>query len=77
VVIFAIAIGIFTFNYPDSAVSYIQSYLVKEKEPSLGDLIGLGIIGDSQSDEYRADDNRGSNFPSSTLNWVEILEQER
>jgi hypothetical protein len=36
-------------------------------------LKGVGIIGDSNSDEYRADDNRGGVFAATTLNWVEQL----
>lgn len=38
---------------------------------------GVGVIGDSQSDEYRADDNRGGDYASTTFNWVEILEKKR
>lgn len=35
----------------------------------------LGIMSDSSSDEYRADDNRGGGTPyaATTLNWVELL----
>ena len=37
-------------------------------------LIGpLGILSDSNSDEYRADDNRGGSYAATTLNWVELL----
>ena len=40
--------------------------------------IHLGIMGDSNSDEYRADDNnRGSTYASTTLNWVEQLQRYR
>jgi hypothetical protein len=34
---------------------------------------GFGILGDSNSDEYRADDNRGGEYAATTLNWVELL----
>ena len=34
---------------------------------------GYGIIGDSNSDEYRADDNRGGTYAATTLNFVELL----
>ncbi|MGZ9164528.1 MAG: SGNH/GDSL hydrolase family protein [Anaerolineales bacterium] len=34
---------------------------------------GIGILGDSTSDEYRADDVRGGLYAESTLNWVELL----
>jgi hypothetical protein len=33
---------------------------------------GFGVMGDSGSDEYRADDNRGG-AAHRTLNWVELL----
>ncbi len=37
--------------------------------------IRVGIIGDSNSDEYRADDNRagGTPYAETTLSWVELL----
>ncbi|TVP45584.1 MAG: hypothetical protein EA350_08520 [Gemmatimonadales bacterium] len=34
---------------------------------------GVGILGDSNADEYRADDNRGGAYAATTLNWVELL----
>ena len=34
---------------------------------------GFGVMGDSGSDEYRADDNRGGTYAATTLNWVELL----
>ena len=34
---------------------------------------GIGIMGASNSDEYRADDNRGGTYSDTTLNWVEQL----
>ena len=38
---------------------------------------GFAIMGDSGSDEYRADDNRGGSYSASTLNWVEQLVRQR
>ena len=40
-------------------------------------VIHLGIMGDSASDEYRADDNRGGAYASTTLSWDELLERYR
>ncbi|NLG70980.1 MAG: hypothetical protein GX495_02890 [Chloroflexi bacterium] len=40
-------------------------------------IIGIGIMGDSNSDEYQADDSRGGNFRQYTLNWVEQLARAR
>ena len=38
---------------------------------------GIGIMGDSTSDEYRADDARGGEFSETTLNWMEQLVKNR
>ncbi len=38
---------------------------------------GIGVIGDSQSDEYQADDARGYEYAPTTLNWVEQLVKSR
>lgn len=38
---------------------------------------GIGILGDSTSDEYRGDDARGGDHAKTTLNWVEQLAQTR
>ena len=34
---------------------------------------GIGVMGDSNSDEYRGDDNRGGPYAATTFNWVEML----
>ncbi len=39
--------------------------------------IHLGVMGDSSSDEYRADDNRGGAYAATTFNWVELLAKYR
>jgi hypothetical protein len=36
-------------------------------------VIHLGILGDSDSDEYRADDNRGGAYGATTFTWAENL----
>lgn len=38
---------------------------------------GIGILGDSTSDEYRADDERGGEYAETTLSWVEQLVESR
>jgi hypothetical protein len=38
---------------------------------------GFAILGDSNSDEYRADDNRGGAYASVTFNWMELLVKAR
>jgi phospholipase/lecithinase/hemolysin len=39
--------------------------------------LALGILGDSGSDEYRADDNRGGLYRVTTLGWNELLNRYR
>lgn len=39
--------------------------------------IALGIMGDSGSDEYRANDNRGGTYRDTTFNWAELLQRFR
>jgi hypothetical protein len=41
--------------------------------PDAASLGGFGILGDSGSDEYRAEDNRGGEYATTTLNWMELL----
>ena len=33
----------------------------------------VGVMGESSSDEFRADDNRGGAYAATTLNWLELL----
>lgn len=77
VFIAALGIGIFTYKYPKTAISLINDYLIVEPTQVPIKLNGIAVLGDSQSDEYRADDNRGDNYPTTTLNWVEILAEKR
>ncbi len=76
IVAFIVITGIL-YKYPQTAITFIQNRFIPQPIVQTNKLIGLGILGDSQSDEYRADDNRGANFPSTTQNWVEILANER
>lgn len=39
--------------------------------------MGFGILGDSTSDEYQADDARGGRYGETTLNWMEQLAKSR
>jgi phospholipase/lecithinase/hemolysin len=38
---------------------------------------GFGVIGDSNTDEYRADDSRGGIYADVTFNWLELLVRQR
>lgn len=40
-------------------------------------VMNLAVIGDSVQDEYRANDNRGAPYQSTTRNWVELLQVTR
>jgi lysophospholipase L1-like esterase len=54
-----------------SPPSVNQSIDSQPSSPST--LTGVGFLGDSNTDEYRADDNRGGKYASTTLNWMEQL----
>lgn len=76
VFIMSVSIVIVTFSYPQEVIERIRP-LVPTVTPNPITMKGVAVIGDSQSDEYRADDNRGDNYPTSTKNWVELLAQAR
>jgi hypothetical protein len=40
-------------------------------------IVGIGVLGDSNSDEYRADDDRGGEYAATTYGWVELLAARR
>ena len=54
---------------------WVRAGLAAHSEPI--PVIHLGIMGDSASDEYRADDNRGGIYGSTTLTWDEQLQRYR
>ena len=60
------------------AVLYLKQ---QQREPSVIKqsiaIKGIGVIGDSQSDEYQADDARGYEYAPTTINWVEQLVKSR
>jgi lysophospholipase L1-like esterase len=76
--VFLVTIGVvaFTLAKPQSVIELLQP-LVPTVTPEPVKMKGIAVLGDSQSDEYRADDNRGYNYPATTLNWVELLQKER
>lgn len=45
--------------------------------PTVESAAGFGILGDSNTDEYRADDDRGGEYAATTLSWVELLVSRR
>lgn len=57
--------------------SGLLEFLSPTPRPIPISLKGVAVIGDSQSDEYRTDDNRGVTYASTTLNWVEHLAKYR
>jgi phospholipase/lecithinase/hemolysin len=72
----SIVVTVFTFSKPQSVIDLIEP-LVPTVTPAPLKMNGMVVLGDSQSDEYRADDNRGNNYPGYTLNWVELLQKYR
>ncbi len=69
----SVAVGIFVWRYPQIAIDIISRLKVEEVEVENITVKGIVVIGDSQSDEYRADDGRGGEFSQNTFNWVEQL----
>lgn len=53
----------------------IFKYNTKVKADNPG--INLGVMGDSFSDEYQADDHRGGDYYPTTFNWLELLVKNR
>ncbi len=72
----SISVGVFTVYHPQAVIDRLQP-LVPSVTPVPLKMKGIAVLGDSQSDEYRADDNRGDNYPSATKNWVELLAKVR
>lgn len=71
-----IGVAAFIYNQPRFAVERL-GYLIPSVTPAPLVLKGVAVLGDSQSDEYRADDWRGGNYASTTFNWVELLAKYR
>ncbi len=68
--------SVFVIYFPTTTIQFIERF-IPEKEIEPVRIRGIGILGDSQADEYRGDDNRGLTFAPTTLNWVEQLEKYR
>jgi len=51
--------------------------LAQETAADLPPIVGIGVLGGSNSDEYRGDDNRGGEYADTTLGWVEQLVKSR
>lgn len=56
-----------------AAIHYTQSRDNQKPVITPYPVKGIAVLGDSQSDEYRGDDNRAYTRASTTLNWVELL----
>ena len=75
---FAFVLAILSGMLGVEPIQAASSTSVSEHTPILGSsLTGLAVLGDSSSDEYRADDNRGGAYSATTLNWVELLTRYR
>lgn len=67
-----VLIGILVFYRPTSLIALLQQFQPSPTQVPYA-ITGVAVLGDSQSDEYRADDSRGSTYASTTVNWVELL----
>lgn len=74
--LFLIGIIFMTLRAPERMINLVEQF-VPEATPIPVRLKGVAVIGDSTSDEYRGDDQRGLTYAPTTLNWVEILEKYR
>jgi len=72
-----IAIAVFMFSALILNVLSVGKDLMKPSSISAATTDGIGVLSDSNSDEYRADDNRGGTYSATTLNWVELLVSKR
>jgi len=70
--IFSVSVGLLTWKRPE-LVKKIISDLVPTPTATPILVKGIAVLGDSQSDEYRADDARGGDYSTTTMNWVELL----
>lgn len=62
----------------DAAGNQATTQIVVTYDPVTNTVLnGIGILGDSNSDEYRADDDRGGGYAAVTFNWVELLAMHR
>ena len=59
------------------SVHRIWSVFSPQPEKHVVAIKGIGVIGDSQSDEYQADDARGFEYAPTTLNWIEQMVKSR
>ncbi len=63
-----------TITVSDAAGNETNVQIMVTYIPGPSDVLnGIGILGDSNSDEYRADDNRGGAYAAVTFSWVELL----
>jgi lysophospholipase L1-like esterase len=74
--VITLGIGALTLYSPKTVITFIERLSTPEPLDPI-QIQGVAVLGDSQSDEYRADDKRGENYSSTTLNWVEILDKNR
>jgi GDSL-like Lipase/Acylhydrolase len=67
-----------TVKQPLFIIALVLCWTVITCDGSSAAPVNLGIMGDSNSDEYRAaDNNRGGTYASTTLNWDEQLQRYR
>lgn len=71
-----IAVVLFMWRDPDKVIEFVNLFKPTVTPVPL-QITGVGILGDSQSDEYQADDRRGGVYYSTTRNWIEQLAEYR
>ncbi|MBU0569987.1 hypothetical protein KKB40_04370 [Patescibacteria group bacterium] len=82
-VLVPITVGLARQNQEMRARASIPAEVLTEEKPVALDISvtkeGVGMIGDSHSDEYRADDSlaSGTGYSATTLNWMEQIVRSR
>lgn len=74
--IFLIISAVNLFRQQDNLINAYNK-LFPTPTPKALEVKGIGVIGDSLSDEYQADDLRGYSYSPTTLNWIEQLVKNR
>jgi lysophospholipase L1-like esterase len=76
IIVGVLFVAAFTLQKPGTVISFLENLKPIPTHAPIR-IKGIAVLGDSQSDEYRADDQRGGIYADTTLNWVELLATHR